>query len=123
MDSRSFVLDATDFLVQETRELRCGRIRSGLEFESVHGEFDVDSNWIYCVLDVALLGFSIIINDPIRVGLGLDSGWILGGFGVDLRGFASFFLDSLFLCPPLASFSDVFLSDPDLDLSAQLLIL
>ena len=52
MDSRSFVLDATDFLVQETRELRCGRIRSGLEFDSVHGEFDVDSNWTYCVLGV-----------------------------------------------------------------------
>ena len=52
MDPRSFALDATDFLVQETRELRCGRIRSGLEFDSVHGEFDVDSNWTFCVLDV-----------------------------------------------------------------------
>ena len=49
MDLRSFVLDATDFLVQEMRELTCGRIRSGLEFERVHGEFDVDPNLIYCV--------------------------------------------------------------------------
>ena len=52
MDPRSFVLDARDFLVQEARELRCGGIRSGVEFDRVDGEFDVDSSWIYCVLDV-----------------------------------------------------------------------
>ena len=52
MDPRSFVLDATDFLVQETRELRCGGIRCGLEFDSVDVEFDVDSSWTYCVLDL-----------------------------------------------------------------------
>ena len=123
MDPRSFVLDATNFLVQETREPRCGRIRSGLEFDSVHGEFDVDSSWTYCVLDVDLLGFSITLNEHIQAGFGLDSGWILGGFGVDLRGFASFFLDSLTLPPSLASFFDVFLPDPNLDLSAQVPIL
>ena len=30
-------------LVQEKHELRWGRIRSGFEFDSVHGAFDVDS--------------------------------------------------------------------------------
>ena len=83
----------------------------------------MDSNWIYCVLEVALLGFSIIMNDTIQAGFGLDSAWILGGFGVDLRGFASFFLDSLTLPPSLASFFDVFLPDRNLDLSAQVPIL
>ena len=102
MDPRSFVLDATNFLVQETREPRCGRIRSGLDFDSVHGEFDVDSSWTYSVLDVDLLGFSITLNEHIQAGFGLDSGWILGGFGVDLRGFASFFLDSLTSPPSFA---------------------
>ena len=43
---------------------------------------------------MGLLGFSITINDHILAGLGLDSGWMLDGFGVDLRGFASFLLDS-----------------------------
>ena len=43
---------------------------------------------------MGLLGFSITINDHIQAGLRLDSGWMLGGFGMDLRGFASFLLDS-----------------------------
>ena len=99
------------------------------------GAFEVDSSlitfmanlmWIqagHCVLNVDLFGFSITLNQHIQAGLGLDSGWILGGFGVDLRGFASFFLDSLFVFPPLVSFFDVFLSDPNFDVSAQVLIL
>ena len=95
----------------------------GLEFESVHGEFDVDSNWTYCVLGVDWLELRITLNEHIQAGLGLDSGWILGGFGVDLRGFGSFFLDSLTLPPSLASVFDVFLPDPNLDLSAQVPIL
>ena len=89
----------------------------------IHKVSVVDSSWIYCVLYVDLLEFSISINDHIQAGFGLDSQCILGGFGMDLGGFASFFLDSLFLCPSLVSFSALFLSDPNLDLSAQVPIL
>ncbi len=83
----------------------------------------MDSKLIYCVLDVDLLGFSITINDHIQAGFGLDSECILGGFGMDLRGFASLFSDSLFLSPSWVSFSAVLLSDPNLDLSSQVPIL
>ena len=54
----------------------------------------MDSSWIYCDKDVGLLGFSITIHDHVQAWLGLDWGWMMGGFGVYLRGFASFLLDS-----------------------------
>ena len=57
----------------------------------------------------------------------LDVGWIRDGFWVDSGWICvdsgPLFWDSLILPPSLASVFDVFLPDPNLDLSAQVPIL